>query len=509
MTKTPTARSVSSASASSTASHGASHGFRSQIGHLLLPRHAVFQVRVHIDQLSNVPLIGGQFAVRWKFKNVQSGPNLLSKMRGHKTWTAKRKGKARASDIGLEINVTPGADEGHGEEEDGDSSAQEQEQELEEEVEDEVNGEVTATYGGRLTSSPAQTAMPLPLVPGTATGTQRPALRTPNGALQTSSSTSVSATGEGCSVARGMTEWVKLQSYNAKWEHTVNVVVEMDVHRETGDLLPSEFKLVVMQRVIAGDPDAPRHPRLGKLYLNLAEYADAGSVTRRYLLRESKTNATLKLTIELEHIGGEKNYKPPPLRKSEILASVSGLLSNNELLRTSVARQLDDFTRTELPRTLSYDGPLPDGYSWVTDTGIINEERLASSYGLRSTENLIEALFNPVPTNSETPSPFTYYVPPGESDVGGSSDSSSYGGDNSISADSTSGHTGSSLTEDLSQTGLSSMLDQVVPGLSDGPRTWWRKIRSRPSTPITRQHNKQLLATPLPAVLVGVPPGNA
>ena len=95
--------------------------------------------------------------------------------------------------------------------------------------------------------------------------------------------------------AKGMTPWAPLQSYNVRWDHKVSVVVQMDVHRETGDLLPSELKLVVMQRVVHGDPNAPRQPRLGAVYINLAEYADNGPVTRRYLLRESKTNATLKV----------------------------------------------------------------------------------------------------------------------------------------------------------------------------------------------------------------------
>lgn len=63
-----------------------------------------------------------------------------------------------------------------------------------------------------------------------------------------------------------------------------------------------------MQRVISGDPDAPQNPRLGAVYLNLAEYADAGSVTRRYLLRESKTNATLKVRLSPTNIHYE--YSP-------------------------------------------------------------------------------------------------------------------------------------------------------------------------------------------------------
>ncbi len=44
-----------------------------------------------------------------------------------------------------------------------------------------------------------------------------------------------------------MTPWMPLQNYKVKFDCSVNVVVQMDVHRETGDLLPSELKLVVMQ----------------------------------------------------------------------------------------------------------------------------------------------------------------------------------------------------------------------------------------------------------------------
>jgi hypothetical protein len=38
--------------------------------------------------------------------------------------------------------------------------------------------------------------------------------------------------------------------------------------------------------------------------------------------------------------------------------------------------------------------------------------RLPHAYGPKSTEALIEAIFNPVPTHSMAVSPFTYFVPP-------------------------------------------------------------------------------------------------
>ncbi len=58
----------------------------------------------------------------------------------------------------------------------------------------------------------------------------------------------------------------------------------------------------------SGTLDPNKWTRFGVLELNLAEYADLGPVTRRYLLTASNTNATLKLTIEATHISGEKVY---------------------------------------------------------------------------------------------------------------------------------------------------------------------------------------------------------
>lgn len=70
---------------------------------------------------------------------------------------------------------------------------------------------------------------------------------------------------------------------------------------------------ILYQRVVAGDPDAPHQPRLGAVYINLAEYADQGSVTRRYLLSESKTNATLKVNIHKLSPVFRRNVDPSSL----------------------------------------------------------------------------------------------------------------------------------------------------------------------------------------------------
>jgi len=121
----------------------------------------------------------------------------------------------------------------------------------------------------------------------------------------------------GYAPAKGQTPFEKLKDHSVSWEQTLDVVVQMGIGRETNELGDCEAKLVVMQvhwftiltklsanqfflqRVIPGDPNAPRNPRLGAVSLNLAQYVGAGVVSRRYLLRQSKTNATLKVCLSI------------------------------------------------------------------------------------------------------------------------------------------------------------------------------------------------------------------
>lgn len=231
--RTSSAASASTASTSESASdhqqHVLPHALRSQLGQLL-PKHALFQVHVKVEQLSNVPLISGQFAVRWKFKNVQSRSGLLSKMKANRSWPSRNKGKGRASDVGLAIEVTPAEEEVYSyvEDDTGDGSSPE------------YDGTDDESYRRRASSGD------FPQEPETAVP---PVTPTP-GIVQQAPSTSSAPEqrpGEPRSVARGVTPWRPLQNYNVKMNYDVNVLVQMDVHRETSALLPNELKLVVMQ----------------------------------------------------------------------------------------------------------------------------------------------------------------------------------------------------------------------------------------------------------------------
>lgn len=199
------------------------------------------------------------------------------------------------------------------------------------------------------------------------------------------------------------------------------------------------------------------------------------------------------MTIELEHIGGEKHYKAPPLRKGEILASVSSLLSNNGLFNTHIARELDLY--------VSADRPEEDGkpvFPYADVAGRMEADVLPTSFGLRTTEHLIEALFNPVPSTSPESSPFTYYTPPSQAQaavpvlkLSRESLDGRRSVDSSAGSASYSEHSGE-------QAGAAAGAHLTVNVPNGEQRHWWRRMRSRPSTPVSRTFKPPPTPMPVP-----------
>lgn len=182
---------------------------RSQLYDLLpLPKHALFHVKLTIHQLWNVPLVGGEFSVRWKFQKVHAVRGSSGAAGGHGTGfrkSSKGKGKEKAATLAVADNDSAGAD------------------------------------GSTLDlppKSPARSAFSLQDDDASSAGVASPSMQdTPN----PSSADLFSHD------ARGRTPYVPLEEHNVKWSQSVDVAVQMAVNRETMDLQPSELKLVVEQ----------------------------------------------------------------------------------------------------------------------------------------------------------------------------------------------------------------------------------------------------------------------
>ncbi|PWN29902.1 hypothetical protein BDZ90DRAFT_224927 [Jaminaea rosea] len=142
-----------------------------------------------------------------------------------------------------------------------------------------------------------------------------------------------------------------------------------DLSSAWGQLGHSELKVMIRQDVVTDSHTSANPHQLGVVTLNLAEHApcprnhvvhhhhhhhphQAGgnhhhhhlhhvhhnaassssssshclcrTETRRFLLQESKTNATLQLTITLAHIGGSREYVVPPVRQGLVVGALAG-----------------------------------------------------------------------------------------------------------------------------------------------------------------------------------------
>lgn len=129
-------------------------------------------------------------------------------------------------------------------------------------------------------------------------------------------------------------------------------------------------------------------------------------------------------------------------------------------------------------------------------------ERLPLAYGPKTTETLIEAIFNPVRTSEKRrESPFTYYVSPEDAgamagmpkrNASGAKAPSLNGGGSLHAAEVASIYsTGSSNEDAYASVHTSNSGHSVRSGSSQGfgdvdmggLKGWWRKVASRPGTP--------------------------
>ncbi|KAF5325201.1 hypothetical protein D9619_009957 [Psilocybe cf. subviscida] len=465
-------------------------GLRAHIGHLL-PRHAYFRAKIMVHSISSVPFVSGDFGVRWKLKGVQTATSGVYKEKGKDRERENAKGKGRLIDRMFsdkrekdERERTSSASV------EGDESAQRPPMVVSHTGQLSVSSRSSAS-----TSSPGGSGIPSPMTVSSSTltvGVSSSSVSTETLSMPSTTSLPVSTT-----PSRGITSYLPLKDHSVTWNHLLDPILKFDVDRDSGHVQPNEIKLVVMQRITDGpgasNPQGKngQNPRLGAVYLNLAEYIGQGKVERRYLLKESKTNATLKIAIEMEWVHGVNYYIPPPLAKGEILTGLAGFLDSTSSKRRpraldiygpykdqeeleidlmaapksavpfsarpttpnpsarprtaglngvggypktplTAARKASNHSHTDEEGTNSeghdlYEGDTDDAHIHHDSDELLNANshvhpslgvafdvhRLPFAYGTKTTETLIEALFNPVRiTEKREESPFTIYEPP-------------------------------------------------------------------------------------------------
>lgn len=115
---------------------------------------------------------------------------------------------------------------------------------------------------------------------------------------------------------KGCTPLASLHSYTAAFHRKiycrVSIPLKPSLSSTKFELQPAPVRLAVRQEMIDAKTGKKEEIKTGEVMLDLSQFVGSSrnpvGVTRRYLLKDSKTNATLRVTVQMEWVGGETHY---------------------------------------------------------------------------------------------------------------------------------------------------------------------------------------------------------
>ncbi|KAG8534024.1 uncharacterized protein KY384_000866 [Bacidia gigantensis] len=199
---------------------------------------------------------------------------------------------------------------------------------------------------------------------------------------------------------RGHTPRVLIRDHKVTWDYTKTIGVRLTLDKH-GSLQDSEIHFEVLQEY--SPSGRGEKIVLGNVRLNLAEYclpegeyggqdfneqgqgegAGAGGeeatrpgagVVRRYLMRESKINSTLKIGIHMHQTEGLTTFIPPPLKSGGAFTGIAGIIAGSTNPSHDSATD-DDGHMPSMSRGAQESGKLQDMYrqnlaaTWAAQAG--------------------------------------------------------------------------------------------------------------------------------------------
>lgn len=274
-------------------------GIRAHFAHLL-PRHAVFTVTLTLHQLHNVPLVHGEFGLRWKIKGVtsHSGTSILDKVKARKTHGKSCERSRSGASAGPPSSVAHRSDTDNASLFDAASVSDAHSIANSSSAHSHSNDHLTATNGSTQVHTTHTQPVPIPAVVVSAnhpssvvrsvSGTSFASMSSASSMSPASLNGRIHSTGFlsadwsrqahtqsstfaydsetlflphhddathypqtpakfHYSPAKGITPFVKLKEHNVVWEKTLKFLVQMSVSRESGELGDCLAKFIVMQ----------------------------------------------------------------------------------------------------------------------------------------------------------------------------------------------------------------------------------------------------------------------
>ncbi|KAM0748349.1 hypothetical protein T439DRAFT_382792 [Meredithblackwellia eburnea MCA 4105] len=236
---------------------------------------------------------------------------------------------------------------------------------------------------------------------------------------------------------KGSTSLISLRSHTATFKREIQCPVAIPLkHLPSSSkyqLQPSPLRLAVRQESPTDAEGSKSEFKTGEVILDLSQFVGSNktnSTPRRYLLKDCKTNATLRVAVTMEFVGGESGFIAPPLKTGQVSSSSSSIMSTNSVNNkssTSVNSKRSStqsgiaMSRTNSSGSISLDSsstrslsgkekrgrgwrPANSAYSSTTSPSLLGANNSAGDN--QSAFDIVESLFNRAPrSNSWMQSP--------------------------------------------------------------------------------------------------------
>lgn len=105
----------------------------------------------------------------------------------------------------------------------------------------------------------------------------------------------------------GKTEGKSIQENRVEWKQNFKICISIPLNAKTNEIETANLNLQISSKKTAQSSIM----ELGKVVIDLVDFARGGQITKSYLLRNSLLNSTLKMTIELIQTSGDRLWKSP------------------------------------------------------------------------------------------------------------------------------------------------------------------------------------------------------
>lgn len=302
----------------------------------ILPLHALlghkradFTVRIELHELINVPLVTGKFRTKWRIdhsthasvaddaSSISSGPETLVQSRGG----------APALSLSSPQSANPSRFDYDYHDSTYRSSSR----------------PPTATYDSRATLSSSQNRASSPRQREQSQNGRRDS----HGAHEAmdESEHSQDAHGNVKQEAKGYTQWKPVTDHIVKLRRVIHCTISIPLARHgrvDNVLQPCYAKFIVYESLPVGPNGEQQDSRMGNIVIDLAHFVARRNAPpprelkpARYLLQDCKSNAVLRMTVQVSWTGGERTYELPSAPGARMTTSGShnsllGVLSGNK-----------------------------------------------------------------------------------------------------------------------------------------------------------------------------------